>query len=399
MQKLIGSILLIAGTCIGSGMIALPIVLVKIGLIPSVLIMLTIWSVSYYTSLIHLELNLQAGQGLSLASLAQRFSGPVAEAIGLISLKLLSYALLAAYIYGGSSIIAKLLGYTDSISSITSLYALGSMLVLLLPIQWVDYINRLLFLGLLGIVAILIAGLGSMITWTNLPLFSEQYHDISAWRILIPVVFTSFGFQVIFHTLTNYCNKDAQMLKRAFFWGSLIPALIYIIWICGVLSAVYNNSPLFYQQMVHANVDIGDLINELSSIAHWHSVQFLVWWISLLAIATSVVGVGVGLCDSLKTMLSPYIQHAFLRTGMASCITIIPAYVIALLVPNAFISVLGFAGMILVVIAILLPTYLLHNSQPKFLYYQELSKKYLLIGSVIAGLIIMMCEILNMIAR
>ncbi|ABV76409.1 MULTISPECIES: aromatic amino acid transport family protein [spotted fever group] len=31
MQKLIGSILLISGTCIGSGMIALPMVLAKLG--------------------------------------------------------------------------------------------------------------------------------------------------------------------------------------------------------------------------------------------------------------------------------------------------------------------------------------------------------------------------------
>nr|WP_121543010.1 aromatic amino acid transport family protein [Candidatus Rickettsia colombianensi] len=36
MQKLIGSILLISGTCIGSGMmIALPMVLAKLGIIPS----------------------------------------------------------------------------------------------------------------------------------------------------------------------------------------------------------------------------------------------------------------------------------------------------------------------------------------------------------------------------
>ena len=33
MQKLIGSILLISGTCIGSGMIALPMVLAKLGIV------------------------------------------------------------------------------------------------------------------------------------------------------------------------------------------------------------------------------------------------------------------------------------------------------------------------------------------------------------------------------
>ncbi|WP_081497552.1 MULTISPECIES: aromatic amino acid transport family protein [spotted fever group] len=60
---------------------------------------------------------------------------------------------------------------------------------------------------------------------------------------------------------------------------------------------------------------------------------------SALAIVTSILGVGVGLCDSLK-----------------------PAYIVAVVVPNAFITILGFAGMILVIIAILLPVYLLYKT-------------------------------------
>ncbi|MFV9936287.1 MAG: aromatic amino acid transport family protein [Rickettsia endosymbiont of Haemaphysalis japonica] len=65
MQKLIGAILLIAGTCIGHGMIALPMVLAKLGIIPSIILMFIIWFIMYYTSLINLELNLQAGKGLT----------------------------------------------------------------------------------------------------------------------------------------------------------------------------------------------------------------------------------------------------------------------------------------------------------------------------------------------
>ncbi|MGL5626830.1 MAG: aromatic amino acid transport family protein [Candidatus Rhabdochlamydia sp.] len=69
MHKKMGAILLIAGTCIGSGMIALPLVLAKIGLVPSILIMLLIWFIMHYTSLVNLELNLQANQGLPLGKL------------------------------------------------------------------------------------------------------------------------------------------------------------------------------------------------------------------------------------------------------------------------------------------------------------------------------------------
>ncbi|AFD19820.1 putative amino acid permease [Rickettsia slovaca str. D-CWPP] len=59
--------MLISGTCIGSGMIALPMVLAKLGYnTSSIILMFVIWFIIYYTSLINLELNLQAGKGLTL---------------------------------------------------------------------------------------------------------------------------------------------------------------------------------------------------------------------------------------------------------------------------------------------------------------------------------------------
>ncbi|MCZ6904002.1 MAG: hypothetical protein O7C59_00185 [Rickettsia endosymbiont of Ixodes persulcatus] len=72
----------------------------------------------------------------------------------------------------------------------------------------------MLFTGLL-IIAILVIGLVSMIKWDDLPLFSPNYKEISIWGVT-PVVFISFGFQVIFHTLTNYCNKNAK--DGVFIW-------------------------------------------------------------------------------------------------------------------------------------------------------------------------------------
>lgn len=400
MHKKMGAILLIAGTCIGSGMIALPLVLAKIGLVPSILIMLLIWFIMHYTSLVNLELNLQANQGLPLGKLGRLFSGKTAEFIGTISLKLLSYSLLAVFIYGGSSIVQELMASkmttNHSFESIASYYALLAMGLLLLPIKLIDYFNRLLFMGLLAVVAILLVGLVMSIKWSNLPLFAKQYNDPSAYFALIPVVFTSFGFQVIFHTLTNYCNKNAKMLKQVFFWGSLIPAMVYILWICSILSIVHNENPLFYHQMVEGKAEIGGLIQVLSNIAQGQSVQLLIWWISLLAIATSILGVGIGLMDSLKAMMSKAIPNGRIRNILASLFTIVPAYLIVIHVPNAFITILGFAGMILAIIAIILPIYLFWQIKTTKLYFKELKTKWLIYFSLTTAIFVIACEICNM---
>ena len=51
MQKQITSTLLVAGMCIGGGTIAIPIVLAKLGIIPSAIITLVVWFLNYYPSL------------------------------------------------------------------------------------------------------------------------------------------------------------------------------------------------------------------------------------------------------------------------------------------------------------------------------------------------------------
>ncbi len=402
MNKQTGAIMLVAGTCIGSGMIALPMTLAKIGIIPSILLMLLTWLLMYFSSLITVELNLQAGKGMALGALGRKFSGKIAEAIGTSSFKILSYALVAVYIYAGSSVIQKLLESTTTIkysfNSIALIYAVAICLLFLLPIRIIDYINRFLFVGLMVVIAILIMGLAATINWSNLPLFADNYSDISAWQILIPVVFTSFGFQGSCHSFANYCNMNPKTLKRSLLWGSFIPMMVYIIWNSSSLAVIYNDNPNFYQQVNKGEVEVGDLIKELSEIAKWQSMQLLVWWITIFAIITSVLGVGLGLYDSVKAMIpikNPGIIHNFL----SSVFTIYPAYLVTILVPNPFIKVLGFAGMILAIIAIMLPIYLFYKAKITKINYKILNSRWLMSLTAIIGMVIISSEIFNIINR
>ena len=398
MNKQTGSILLVAGTCIGSGMIALPMVLAKLGLVPSLSLMLATWFLMYYTSLINLELNLQAGKGMSLGSLGAYFSGPAAGLIGNTALKLLSYSLLAVFIYGASSILEKMTDNGVGLVTIESIVALFSVLVLLFPLKIIDYMNRIIFIALLAIVTLLIVGSISSINWGNIPLYSNNYMDIKVLMSVIPVVFTSFGFQVIFHTLTDYCAKQPMVLKKAFFWGSAIPALVYITWTSSILGTIYNHNPEFYSQMLNGKAEVGDLVYHLSTITEWQSLQLLIWCVSLLAIVTSIIGVGRGLYDTLSFYLKSKISNTKILSLSASVLTILPAYLVAALVPNAFILVLGFAGMILAVIAIILPIYLLRCVKSKKRYYGELHNNFWIYLALTIGIFIVICEVINMIS-
>lgn len=394
MNKQTGAILLVAGTCIGSGMIALPMVLAKVALIPSIFLMLLMWAIIYFSAILTLELNLHAGKASSLGELGKKFSGKIAELIGISSFKALSYALVAVYLYAGASVIQKMFEF-DNFIQVTSIYAFISFLILTFPLKLIDYINRLLFIGLLTVIIVLVLSLTTEIHWYNLPLLNGNYENISSWIIAAPVVFTAFGFHGSIPTLIEYCDNDPKILKRVFLWGCCIPSIVYIVWTFSVLAVVHHNNPDLYNQMILGKVDVGDLVQALSVIVNSKSVQLLIWWISFFAIVTSLLGVSLSLCNTINNMLSSKLKKT--SNIVASLATIFPSYVLAVFIPNAFIAVLGFAGMILAIIAILLPAYLIVKINPSKFYCNELNINSMVTLLTLTGVLIVASEVLNMI--
>lgn len=381
-------ILFVAATCIGSGMMALPITLAKIGLAPSILIMLALWSVVYYTALVSVELNLQAGKGLSLGALSAFFSYKKLSIVADILLKLLSYSLLALYISVGASVLSEIAGTGD----LVTLYTVALLTILLLPANSVKQINSVLFIALLVVIGLFIFFLASSVEWNDIPLLEAGgASEISSWTVVIPVAFTSFGFQVIFHTLADHYKCDAKILKKVFFWGTLIPTVVYITWISVVLGAIYNHAPNFYNQMLRGYVTVGSLVTELSLIAKSKSVQLLTKWLAFLAIVTSAIGIGLGLVGTIAYQLRASSHSEKIRHWLAAVIAVLPPYIVVTLFPGAFISILGFAGMILSLIAIVLPVYLLTSVRNSALHYNELANRPLLILSFCVGILIVVC--------
>lgn len=389
MNKQITSILLVAGTCIGAGMLALPMSLAKLGVVPSVILMLAMWFLTYYPSLVSVELNLHCERGLSLGLLGKKFSGKAAEMMGEISVKMLSYALLAAYIYAGSSVIQKLISAEISSFAIQTILSTIVVLTLLFPTRIVSKINNIAFIGFLGLFLLLIAKVVSCIDYSIVPWNVEP--TFSNFSAVATIVFTSFGYQVIFHSLRDYCGKDVKMLKRAFFYGSIIPMIVYMVWTCGVLCIIYKSNYEFFSLMLKGKIDVGDLIKELSIIFKFSELQIVVWWLSICTILTSIIGVGIGLSESYNLLLT---KNKFKCSQMlAALFTVLPAYLISTIVPNAFIKILSFAGAILVIIAILLPSYLLFKTKILTPYIVSL-KKSVLIVCVVFGISIMVLEFL-----
>lgn len=393
-KREISSIFLVAGTCIGGGTIALPMVLAKVGVIPSLIVMISIWLLNYYPSLAGIELNLRSERGLSLGELGKTFSGIGAQTIGEVIVKVLSYAVLTLHLCGSSSIIQKLLEeyfHCDaSILAIETCIAFGGATLLLFPFKVISALNNILFTSLIVMFLLILGTIVSLVDFTRIPWVMNT--SVSDLLMVCPVMFAAYGYQLILHTLRDYCGMDPSTLRKSVFFGGLIPTLVYVLWSSSSLSVVYNANPDFFMQMVAGKIEVGNFVSELAKVSSLPNFQILVWWMSILAILTSFIGVGLGLAETLNSTLKKYTKSTTMRKLLAAVMTIFPAYAIAAKFPNAFIKILGFAGALFVVMGILLPVYLLFKNGMGKLHFGEL-KKWPLILCFLAGLVIMATEI------
>src|SRR3990167_1825985 len=83
--KLIGSILLIVGTSIGAGMLALPIATAELGFLGSLILLFVCWFIMTSGAFLLLEANLWLPQNSNIISMARVTIGPIGQIIAWIA--------------------------------------------------------------------------------------------------------------------------------------------------------------------------------------------------------------------------------------------------------------------------------------------------------------------------
>ena len=95
--------LIVAGTTIGAGMLALPIASAGLGFSTALVLLILTWVLMTYTALLMLELHQYASVDSTLNTLAKSILGKKGQYIANFSMVFLFYGLCAAYIAGGGA--------------------------------------------------------------------------------------------------------------------------------------------------------------------------------------------------------------------------------------------------------------------------------------------------------
>lgn len=339
--KLLGSSLIISGTALGAGMLAIPMVLAQFGLWSGTLLMIVICAGTTYAALLLLEATLKSGGGLGLNSIARNTLGKSGQWITNALLYALLICLLMAYILGAADLVSQLmaamgLAITPTQGQIGFTVLAGGVISAGTGI--IDKLNRGLFLVMIACLATTLAFLLPDFHFDHLSRVLNDNH----WQLFktSAVLFTSFGFMVVIPSLVAYNSQATDReLRNMVIIGSVIPLFCYLCWLFAVVG---NLNPTQLGELK----GVGDLIAAFEHHSRW--IGTLLSLFTGLALLTSFFGVAMALYNQNRDMFHQ-------NRVVTYVLTFILPLLGSLFAADKFLAVLGYAGIILVFLAVFVP--------------------------------------------
>ena len=349
-HKMLGGALLIAGTAIGAGMLALPITTGVGGFFPSA----ALFVLSFVYMLVSLFLVLEStlyskDVEANMITMSRAHLGGWGQAAAWLSFCLLLYAVAAAYMSGGGSLIGKLLndayGFSISPTDGALLFVVIFGVIVFFGTTIVDYLNRLLMAGLILAYLALAFFVTPHVEMHNLVEGHPKY-----LLAAVPVVLLSFTSHIIVPSLRTYFKNDIKSLKRSLLIGSCLPLLFYLVWELVIVGVLSNTDLAAVADAAHP---VSELTSRLHDSLHLSWVAFAVGSFSFFALVTSFLGVILSLSDFLADGFQ--IKKNFWGRSRLALLTLVPPLGFALFYPSGFILALGYAGVFVAILYGIMP--------------------------------------------
>lgn len=332
-----GGALLVAGTAIGGGMLALPILTSAGGFYPAIVIFFFCWLFMAATGLLLMEVFLWSKKEVNLVSMSEMCLGTTGKVAAWLLYLFLFYSLTVAYISGGGSLMGDVIEILAP-SSVNFGKWVGSFLFVLLFAPFViignravDRINSILMVGLiLSFLVFVFLG----VTHIRLDMLSRLDWKIAFFAM--PVMFTSFAFQGIVPTLTNYLDRKPSKVKMAILIGSACPLIVYIIWEALILGVV----PV--EGLIEAKKCGQTAVAPLKNVLELPWLYRVGEFFAFFAIITSFLGVTLGLLDFLADGLK--VKKTLRGRSLLALLIFLPPLFITVINPSIFLNALCYAG-------------------------------------------------------
>lgn len=333
-ESIWGGTLLVAGTSIGGGMLALPVLTSLGGFLPSLVIYFLCWLFMASTGLLFLEISLWLHEEANIVSMAEKTLGMWGKFLAWGLYLFLFYCLTLAYIVGSGNMAAEFFeAYFPA--------WMGSLLFVLIFSPFVfagsKVVGKFNFLLMAGLIVSFLAFIALGYSYIDVEHLKPRNWTLSL--LALPVSFTSFAYQGIIPTLSHYMGYNAQRIRKAILIGSFLPLVIYAIWQFFILGIVPTEGP---GGLAEALENGQTAVVPLQYFLNTKSVYFMGQLFAFFALLTSFYGVTLGLMDFLADGFK--IQKNLANKFCLFLLVFVPPTLIACFYPHIFLKALDYAG-------------------------------------------------------
>ncbi|MDV5353867.1 tryptophan permease [Kosakonia sp. SMBL-WEM22] len=363
--SLFGGVVIIGGTIIGAGMFSLPVVMSGAWFFWSLLALLFTWFCMLHSGLMILEANLNYHSGASFDTITKDLLGKGWNLINGLSIAFVLYILTYAYISASGSILHHTFAEM-SLDVPPRLAGLGFALLVAF-IVWLSThaVSRMTAIVLGAKVITFFLTFGSLLGHVQPAiLFNVAQSDASYTPYLLmtlPFCLASFGYHGNVPSLMKYYGKDPRVITRCLIYGTLLALGLYVIWLLVTMGNIAR--PAFIDIAAKGgNIDV--LVQALSGVLNSRSLDLLLVIFSNFAVASSFLGVTLGLFDYLADLFK--FDDAPLGRFKTALLTFLPPIIGGLLWPNGFLYAIGYAGLAATIWAAIVPALLANASRKRF---------------------------------
>lgn len=305
---------ILVGTQIGAGVLGLPYVASKVGLIPALAVLIGVMFLMLWTGFIVLKFSAGMG-GAQMSTIAQRVLGKAGGWLMYVSIFIMSFGAILAYIAGMGSVFSGLFEISETLGAFI-FWVLASIVVY----RGLEASGKTELAMSYVMLALFIAV--TLMLVPHAKLSNGLYTDLSGILSVTGVAIFALGCHTVIPDIYKGLGSYEET-KKVLVWAFIIPTAIYAVFMVAFLLAFGRNTPQIATQGLEGLYGhLGRIVGNL---------------IPLLAITTSYIGIALAQQSNNE-------EFVRLKRPIAWALTVIPPAVVYFAGVKNFADVLAFAG-------------------------------------------------------